>query len=192
MTRPDRPPPSTLRQTLGDGDWNALEALLGKFEQAWAGSSVPELRNYAAEAGEAWRAEALRELIHADVEFRARRGEPPDRARYDEWLRDYPDIKSAVDSAAAKWAHSVAATPLKIGRYEVRGRAGRGATASVTEGRVTASATEPTKATLAAVLNMFTTGYASSPFWTSPSFTMRTGRLPGAISALSGAMPSWL
>lgn len=131
MTPPDAPPSTATRQTLSDGDWNALEALLEKFEQAWAGSSVPELREYAAQAGAEWRTEALRELIHVDVEFRARRGEPPERARYEEWLRDYPDIETTVDSAAAKWTQAIAAVPVKIGRYEVRSRAGRGATASV-------------------------------------------------------------
>ena len=131
MTPGDAQPSTATRQSLSDGDWNALEALLGKFERAWSGSDEPALADYVAEAGSEWRAAALRELIHADAEFRARRGEPPERARYEEWLQEFPEIETAVDSAAAKWAQSVTATPVKIGRYEVRGRAGRGATASV-------------------------------------------------------------
>lgn len=68
--------------------WNHCEAIVRRFEDAWEQGSRPGLDDYLpAEA--ALRARVLIELVHSDLEYRLRAGEP---ARVEEYLQRYAEL----------------------------------------------------------------------------------------------------
>src|SRR5947209_3858749 len=79
----------------GRESWLEDERLIRRFERAWEAGERPNLADYLpANAGA--RATVLVELVHAELEYRTKAGEP---VRAEEYLRDYPEL--AVDRATA-------------------------------------------------------------------------------------------
>src|SRR5690242_15255242 len=71
----------------GDTESVRLARLLDRFEDAWRGGGRPALEDYL--PGGAGRRAALVELIHLDLEYRLRAGEP---AGLDGYLERYPEL----------------------------------------------------------------------------------------------------
>src|SRR5262245_40502895 len=62
------------------------EGIIKRFEQAWLGTTRPDLAGYLPTAGPA-NPRLLVELVHIDLDFRLRRGES---ARVEDYLQRYP------------------------------------------------------------------------------------------------------
>jgi WD40 repeat protein len=69
-------------------DWNRLENILERFETALLQGQRPDIRAYLP-ADEPGRSKTLVELVHAELEYRLKAGEP---ARVEEYLTRYPDL----------------------------------------------------------------------------------------------------
>jgi serine/threonine protein kinase len=92
MSTPGDPCPA-----LSTSDADALEGILGRFEDAWLGGERPRLEEYAP-AGGGLRQAALAELAHIDLEFRLKAGEP---ARVEEYLRRFGELNAQPDDVLA-------------------------------------------------------------------------------------------
>ena len=73
---------------MSDDDWNRLQAIIQRFEAAWKKGKRPRIVDYI-EPDEPRRADLLDELVHAELEFRLKAGEP---ARVEDYLQKYPSI----------------------------------------------------------------------------------------------------
>jgi predicted ATPase len=73
---------------LTSPSWSRCEGLIKSFEEAWRRGSAPDLEDYLRAEGPDRRA-LLVELVHADLEFRLRAGEP---ARVETYLARYLDL----------------------------------------------------------------------------------------------------
>jgi WD40 repeat protein len=71
-------------------DSAAYEPIIRRFEEAWAGTTRPDIATFLAEAGPE-NTRLLRELVHIDLELRLRRGQP---ARVEEYLERFPRLAS--------------------------------------------------------------------------------------------------
>jgi tRNA A-37 threonylcarbamoyl transferase component Bud32 len=87
--RPGVPP------ALPEEAWARLERALERFEDAWQRGSRPQLDDWLA-AAQAERHALLRELVHEDLDYRLRAGEP---ARVEDYLRRYPELAADPDGA---------------------------------------------------------------------------------------------
>src|SRR4051794_29052762 len=84
----------TPGDSLSRQRWEEVEALLDSFEEAWQRGQRPAIDDYRP-AGAPEGLVILAELIHTDLEFRLKAGEP---ARVEEYLGRYPQL--ARDRAA--------------------------------------------------------------------------------------------
>ena len=75
--------------TLNDYTWDESEDVIRSFEDAWEGPARPEILAYLP-TGDG-RTRLLTELVHVDLEYRLRAGEP---ARVEEYLARYPDLSN--------------------------------------------------------------------------------------------------
>jgi serine/threonine protein kinase len=86
---------------LGTGEWEQLQELADRFEQAWQHTTKPEegpdLTAYLPPSGELLRQVALHELIKTDLEIRWRRGQSLGLERY---LEKYRELGSVHDLPA--------------------------------------------------------------------------------------------
>src|SRR3954449_5415190 len=73
--------------TLQGSAWEEFEDVIRRFEDAWRGPAWPEILAYLP-TGDG-RTRLLTELVHVDLEYRLRAGEP---ARVEEYLVRYPDL----------------------------------------------------------------------------------------------------
>src|SRR3954468_16844508 len=73
--------------TLQGSTWDEFEDVIRRFEDAWEGPSRPEILAYLPTG--AGRTGLLTELVHVDLEYRLRAGEP---ARVEEYLARYPEL----------------------------------------------------------------------------------------------------
>src|SRR4051812_38511937 len=73
--------------TLSGGAWDELEDVIRRFEDAWQGEARPEIRAFLPTG--AGRTRLLTELVHVELEYRLRAGEP---ARVEEYLARYPEL----------------------------------------------------------------------------------------------------
>jgi eukaryotic-like serine/threonine-protein kinase len=80
----------------GGGSWPALEKRIDQFEQAWLENRRPSIEDFLP-AGES-RLSALIELVHVDMEWRSKRGEP---LSVKEYLARYPEL-AREESALAE------------------------------------------------------------------------------------------
>src|SRR4051794_4570495 len=71
--------------TLTDDTWDEFEDVIRRFEDDWQGPARPEILAYLP-TGDG-RTRLLTELVHVDLEYRLRAGEP---ARVEEYLARYP------------------------------------------------------------------------------------------------------
>jgi hypothetical protein len=81
---------------LSDEEWVRLERIAGQFERAWREGARPSIED-ALPADPKSRSSVLIELVHVELEFRLRAGEP---ARVEEYLDRIPELK---DDAAVVW-----------------------------------------------------------------------------------------
>ncbi|HEX6984313.1 MAG TPA: hypothetical protein VF170_03000, partial [Planctomycetaceae bacterium] len=72
-TRPK--PPSEGYEELSEADWGRLEARVRAFEDAWAAGRPPLLADHLA-AEQPLAGALLVELVHADLHFRHKAGQP--------------------------------------------------------------------------------------------------------------------
>src|SRR5262245_28186577 len=90
-------------EPLTDGAWSRCEALIRAFEVAWRKSPAPEIDDYLQVAGPERQA-LLVELVHADLEFRLKSGEP---IRVETYLDRYPELvgdrQAAVELVATEY-----------------------------------------------------------------------------------------
>jgi serine/threonine protein kinase/Flp pilus assembly protein TadD len=84
--------------------WTRLEQILERFENAWLGSERPLLDDFLQEASPAERHALLVELVHAELEFRVKAGEP---VRVEDYLPRFPELgcdrRVLVDLLAAEY-----------------------------------------------------------------------------------------
>ena len=83
------------RSAQNNPSWPHCEALIKAFEESWQRGQAPAVGDYLRGDG-AERIALLVELIHADLEFRLKAGQP---ARVESYLQDYPELagqRSAV------------------------------------------------------------------------------------------------
>src|SRR4051794_33362531 len=73
--------------TLTDSARDDFEDVIQRFEDAWRGPSRPDILEFLP-IGEG-RSRLLAELIHVDLEYRLRAGEP---ARVEDYLARYPEL----------------------------------------------------------------------------------------------------
>src|SRR5512135_2430643 len=73
--------------TLPCSAWDELEDAIRRFEDAWQNPARPEIRAYLPPGEGGTR--LLTELVHVDLEYRLRAGEP---ARVEEYLARYPEL----------------------------------------------------------------------------------------------------
>ena len=73
--------------TLSGSAWDEFEDVIRRFEDAWQGRARPEILAYLPTG--AGRTRLLTELVHVDLEYRLRAGEP---ARVEEYLARYPEL----------------------------------------------------------------------------------------------------
>ena len=73
--------------TLSGSAWDEFEDVIRRFEDAWQGRARPEISAYLPTG--AGRTRLLTELVHVDLEYRLRAGEP---ARVEEYLARYPEL----------------------------------------------------------------------------------------------------
>src|SRR4051812_26030489 len=89
MPRPSYPAADSVL-ALSDDAWNRLERILERFEDAWRRGEQPALEPFLAEAEPAERAILLFELVHEDLDYRLRAGQP---ARVEDYLRRFPELE---------------------------------------------------------------------------------------------------
>src|SRR5689334_6674589 len=95
MTRTSFTRTELIRRVLASPSWSVCEGLIKAFEDAWRGGSPPPIADFLRVDGPERRA-LLIELVHVDLEFRLKAGEP---ARVEPYLLAYPDL--AADPAAS-------------------------------------------------------------------------------------------
>src|SRR5262245_9931788 len=81
---PDSRWPSTL---VGGSAW--FDPVLDRFDQAWQVGVAPRLEDYLPGEGDPRRLRALEGLVHTDLEYRLKAGEP---ARVEDYLSRFPEI----------------------------------------------------------------------------------------------------
>src|SRR4051812_36456851 len=88
---------------LSSPDWSRCEGQIKAFEAAWQGGRAPRIEDHL-HAGESARAALLIELVHVDLEYRLKAGEP---ARVEAYLAAYPELaadrRAVVDLIAAEY-----------------------------------------------------------------------------------------
>jgi len=99
---------SESHEPLTSGVWARCERLIMAFERAWQANDAPEIDDYLQIEGPE-RLALLVELVHADLEFRLKEGEP---ARIETYLSRFPEL--------AGDGHIV--TELAAAEYELRRR----------------------------------------------------------------------
>src|SRR5262245_56349187 len=106
---------------LGCGLSAECERIVRRFEEAWGGPEVPELDSFLLTVGPA-SPRLLVELVHVDLDFRLRRGEP---ARVEDYLHRHPllerDWVALLERIVAEYAlrrHWQGAPTLE--EYQVR------------------------------------------------------------------------
>ncbi len=77
-----------------DGPSAAFEQVVGEFEAAWRGPDRPDIADFVPDPPAA-RPRLLFELVHIDLDFRLRRGEP---ARVEEYLERFPELEEDRDA----------------------------------------------------------------------------------------------
>jgi serine/threonine-protein kinase len=70
--------------------WSERERIIKRFEAEWRRGARPDLSDYLPDGAHLRRA-VLRELVHTDLEYRLKDGEP---ARVEEYLARFPELKS--------------------------------------------------------------------------------------------------
>ena len=75
-------------ELLASPSWSRCERLIATFEEAWRRGPAPAIADYLGVEGPARRA-LLVELVHVDLEFRLKAGQP---ARVETYLKDYPEL----------------------------------------------------------------------------------------------------
>jgi hypothetical protein len=74
---------------LGDHDWEQLQDLLDRFEDAWSKADSVDLGRYLPLPTSPLRAVALQELVKADLEIRWRRGQS---VTLEDYCRRFPEL----------------------------------------------------------------------------------------------------
>ncbi len=104
-----------------DAEWDQIEPLIEAFEAAWNRGERPSIAEHLALHG-AHRRLLLVELVHADLEFRLKAGEP---GRVEEYLRAFPELGEdravVVGLIRSEWAIRVRReSNLAIDHYLIR------------------------------------------------------------------------
>ncbi len=113
--------PLEITSALPPKDWSKFKQIAERFEEAWQGGQRPALEDYLP-AGSAERRLVLIELIHTDLEYRLKAGDP---ARVEDYLRRFPaltaDSEVMVDLLVAEYQFRRRREPA-LGRaeYEIR------------------------------------------------------------------------
>lgn len=77
---------------LDSAAWERLERLLESFEEAWQRGERPVLDDYLVQAELGERPALLLELVHEDLDFRHKAGEP---VRVESYLERYPQLRTS-------------------------------------------------------------------------------------------------
>ena len=102
-------------------DWWHGEAVISAFEEAWNLGREPDITEYLPPAGDMRRA-LLVELVHADLEFRIKAGEP---ARVEKYVAAFPELaadeSAMVDLLASEHQWRIRCKqPVESGEYRRR------------------------------------------------------------------------
>src|SRR5262249_32968190 len=88
---------------LSSPDWSHCEGMIKAFADAWQRGPAPRIEDHLHE-GVANRAALLIELVHVDLDYRLKAGEP---ARVESYLAAYPDLaadrRTVVELIAAEY-----------------------------------------------------------------------------------------
>ncbi|HEY7428882.1 MAG TPA: protein kinase [Gemmataceae bacterium] len=77
--------------SVGRGRPPSLDTVVGRFNQLWLDGERPALDDYLTDLNADCRLAVLAELVHVEMEFRLKTGEP---ARVEEYLQRYPELDS--------------------------------------------------------------------------------------------------
>src|SRR5215831_13719889 len=102
------PPVIDQAADLPPEEWLKLKQVAERFEDAWQDGRRPSIDDCLPAEGPLRRL-LLRELVHTELEYRLKAGEP---ARVEEYLQRYPSLRSDPESALA----------LIAAEYELRRR----------------------------------------------------------------------
>src|SRR5262245_66519273 len=97
MSTADRPDALLARE-----DWQEREEVLDRFEEDWRRGPRPELDDFRPVGPPDER--LLAELVHTDLEYRLKAGEP---ARVEDYLRRYPELAADPDGGVGMVAGEV-------------------------------------------------------------------------------------
>src|SRR5438132_12029192 len=106
---------------LPRNDWDRIEEIVERFEEAWLGGQPPAIEEYL-KPGDIDFRKLLVELVHADLECRLKAGED---VRVETYFERYPqiadDLKGALDLIAAEYKLRQRLEPnLTLQEYERR------------------------------------------------------------------------
>src|ERR1051325_3770682 len=90
MTRGRTHSLSSPGQDLTDREWEEIERILERFEDAWRRDGETAIESYLTGAT-AFRHTLLIELVHVDLDYRIRRGHA---AHFEQYLDAYPELRS--------------------------------------------------------------------------------------------------
>src|ERR1700693_849495 len=104
-------------------DWQEIDALVGPFEKAWQKGGRPAIDDFLPKVNPL-RLAVLKELVHIDLEWRRRVGEPK---KVEDYLERFPELATVSCNATvineAPEQEPVPAesttAPKQIGRYAI-------------------------------------------------------------------------
>ncbi|MBA4191920.1 MAG: hypothetical protein C0467_28405 [Planctomycetaceae bacterium] len=121
-----------------DSQFERIDGVCDKFEDAWAAGSPPQIEVFLSEVGEADRTALMRELLPLELHYRRAAGESPTA---DEYLQRFPDhaeliatafaspVRPSLSTATAEGAtgnSSPVRQPPTVPGYNLLGELGRG------------------------------------------------------------------
>jgi WD40 repeat protein/serine/threonine protein kinase len=121
-------PPVARAEAPANEVWQAVDAIVQRFERSWQAGGRPAIDDYLPKDGPT-RLAVLDELVHVDLERRRRAGEP---ARAEDYLERYPELASfANPTHVSETPHrpvtaDPTAPPRQIGRYRIERILGQG------------------------------------------------------------------
>ncbi len=105
---------------ISEPDWSRCEELIEAFESAWRGGQQPAVHEFVRGDGD-FRRKLLIELVHTDLEFRAKSGEA---VRVETYLASFPELacdrQTTLDLIAAEYEFRRRRSAVSIAEYQTR------------------------------------------------------------------------